>query len=50
MSKVKVGINGMGRIGRTVLREYFSRSETNFDIVAVQQMTSHTCHSVVHCL
>lgn len=35
MSKVKVGINGLGRIGRTVLREYFSRSETNFDIVAV---------------
>lgn len=35
MTKVKVGINGMGRIGRTVLREYFNRAETDFDIVAV---------------
>lgn len=35
MTKVKVGINGMGRIGRTVLREYFNRAESNFDIVAV---------------
>lgn len=35
MTKVKVGINGMGRIGRTVLREYFNRAETDFDVVAV---------------
>lgn len=35
MTKVKVGINGMGRIGRTVLREFFNRAETDFDIVAV---------------
>jgi len=35
MSKIKVGINGMGRIGRTVLREYFSRNDFNFEIVAV---------------
>jgi glyceraldehyde-3-phosphate dehydrogenase type I len=35
MTKVKVGINGMGRIGRTVLREYFNRAETDFDIVAI---------------
>ena len=35
MTKVKIGINGMGRIGRTVLREYFNRAETDFDIVAV---------------
>ena len=35
MTKVKVGINGMGRIGRTVLREYFNRAESDFDIVAV---------------
>lgn len=35
MAKVKVGINGMGRIGRTVLREYFNRSENDFEIVAV---------------
>lgn len=35
MSKIKVGINGMGRIGRTVLREYFNRKDFNFEIVAV---------------
>jgi glyceraldehyde 3-phosphate dehydrogenase len=35
MTKVKVGINGMGRIGRTVLREYLNRAETDFEIVAV---------------
>lgn len=35
MSKIKVGINGMGRIGRTVLREFFSRNDFNFEIVAV---------------
>lgn len=34
-SKVKVAINGMGRIGRTVLREYFNRAESDFEIVAV---------------
>lgn len=35
MTKIKVGINGMGRIGRTVLREFFNRNETDFEIVAV---------------
>jgi glyceraldehyde 3-phosphate dehydrogenase len=35
MTKVKVGINGMGRIGRTVLREFFNRAESDFEIVAV---------------
>ena len=35
MSKLKVGINGMGRIGRTVLREYFNRAENDFEIVAI---------------
>lgn len=35
MSKIRVGINGMGRIGRTVLREYFNRNESQFEIVAV---------------
>jgi len=35
MTKLKVAINGMGRIGRTVLREYFNRAENDFDIVAV---------------
>lgn len=35
MTKAKVAINGMGRIGRTVLREYFNRAENDFEIVAV---------------
>jgi glyceraldehyde-3-phosphate dehydrogenase type I len=35
MSKVKVAINGMGRIGRTVLREFFERNENSFEVVAV---------------
>ena len=35
MTKAKVAINGMGRIGRTVLREFFNRAETDFEIVAV---------------
>ncbi|MDO9180963.1 MAG: type I glyceraldehyde-3-phosphate dehydrogenase [Bacteriovorax sp.] len=34
-TKVKVAINGMGRIGRTVLREFFNRAESDFEIVAV---------------
>ena len=35
MSKIRVGINGMGRIGRTVLREFFNREVEEFEIVAV---------------
>lgn len=35
MAKVKVGINGMGRIGRTVLRSIISRNEADLEIVAV---------------
>ncbi len=35
MTKIKVGINGMGRIGRTVLRELFARTDSTLEIVAV---------------
>ena len=39
MKNVKVGINGVGRIGRTILRAYFDRIaknlDTNIEIVAV---------------
>lgn len=39
MKNVKVGINGVGRIGRTILRAYFAKLEknldTNFEIVAI---------------
>jgi glyceraldehyde 3-phosphate dehydrogenase len=32
---LRVGINGMGRIGRTLLREYFQRHLTQIEVVAV---------------
>jgi glyceraldehyde-3-phosphate dehydrogenase type I len=35
MTKIRVAINGMGRIGRTLLRENFSRNDLPFEIVAV---------------
>lgn len=39
MKTVKIGVNGVGRIGRTVLRAYFARiaknTDTNIEIVAV---------------
>lgn len=39
MKNVKIGINGVGRIGRTILRAYFDRIsagiDTNIEIVAV---------------
>ncbi|RLA64104.1 MAG: type I glyceraldehyde-3-phosphate dehydrogenase [Epsilonproteobacteria bacterium] len=35
MSKVKVGINGMGRIGRTILREIFNSNHPLLEVVAV---------------
>lgn len=33
--KIRVGINGLGRIGRTVIREIFNRNLTDLEIVAV---------------
>lgn len=35
MKKIKVGINGMGRIGRTVLRELMNRENAQIEVVAV---------------
>lgn len=35
MAKIKVAINGMGRIGRTLIRECFTRGDLPFEIVAV---------------
>jgi glyceraldehyde-3-phosphate dehydrogenase type I len=34
----KVGINGMGRIGRTILREFINRNVNDFEIVAVNDL------------
>ena len=38
MAKVRVGINGLGRIGRTVLREVFNRGETDIEVVAANDL------------
>lgn len=39
MKTVKIGINGVGRIGRTILRAYFARiaknTDTNIEVVAI---------------
>jgi len=35
MSKTRIGINGVGRIGRTLIREYLARAVSNFEIVAI---------------
>lgn len=35
MAKFKLGINGMGRIGRTVIREWAQRESSDLEIVAV---------------
>ncbi|GHV53792.1 glyceraldehyde-3-phosphate dehydrogenase [Synergistales bacterium] len=39
MAKVKVAINGFGRIGRVFLRSYFTKGNHDFDIVAVNDLT-----------
>lgn len=35
MTKARVAVNGMGRIGRTLIREFFSRKDLPYEIVAV---------------
>lgn len=35
MTKIKVGINGMGRIGRTIFREIFNNNESEIEVVAI---------------
>jgi glyceraldehyde 3-phosphate dehydrogenase len=40
VKKIKVGINGFGRIGRLTLRAYFQRfAEQNYEVVAVNDLT-----------
>ncbi|MEM1054116.1 MAG: type I glyceraldehyde-3-phosphate dehydrogenase [Bacteroidota bacterium] len=36
---IKIGINGFGRIGRLVFRSILERGDTDFDIVAVNDLT-----------
>ena len=45
MKTVKIGINGVGRIGRTVLRAYFDRlnlGDKSLEIVAINNPGDHT--------
>jgi len=35
MAKIRVGINGVGRIGRTLVREYLNRKINDFEIVGL---------------
>ena len=46
MSTTRIGINGMGRIGRTVLRDIINRNEEKLEIVAVNNpgMASEYVH------
>lgn len=39
MAKVKIGINGFGRIGRQVLKATLERHSDKFDIVAINDLT-----------
>lgn len=44
MAKIKVGINGFGRIGRMILRAWYKRSNKEFDIVAINDLdTPENC-------
>lgn len=38
--KTKVGINGFGRIGRNALKAAFAREDLNFEIVAINDLTT----------
>ncbi len=43
MSKIKIGINGFGRIGRQVLKALFEYHRDKFDVVAINDlMDAHT--------
>ena len=39
MSKIKIGINGFGRIGRQVLKAMMERHQDAFDVVAINDLT-----------
>jgi glyceraldehyde 3-phosphate dehydrogenase len=50
MMRVRVGINGMGRIGRDILRTAIDRDEPGFEIVAVNDLApaATIAHLLVH--
>ena len=52
MKKVKIGINGFGRIGRLVLREAFERNDVEIvavnDLMDIQQLAYLLKYDSVH--
>jgi glyceraldehyde-3-phosphate dehydrogenase (EC 1.2.1.12) len=43
MSKIKIGINGFGRIGRQALKALFEYHRDKFDVVAINDLVdAHT--------
>ena len=38
--KIKIGINGMGRIGRMIVRSIFENNNTNIEIKHINNRTS----------
>ena len=38
MAKIKIGINGFGRIGRQVLKALLERHKDKFDVVAINDL------------
>ena len=38
MAKIKIGINGFGRIGRQVLKAMLERHSDKFDVVAINDL------------
>jgi len=46
--KIKVGINGMGRIGRMILRSIFENNYKNIDVKHINNRTNpETCSSLL---
>ena len=52
MKKIKVGLNGVGRIGRTIIRQLFSSPSEQIELVAVNNpgdaVYSHPKYDSVH--
>ena len=46
--KIKVGINGMGRIGRMIIRSIFENNNKNIEIKHINNRTnSETCSNLL---
>ncbi len=46
--KIKVGINGMGRIGRMIVRAIVESKNTNIEIKHINNLSnSETCYTLI---